>query len=408
MNSILRHAIAGILALLLAACGGSPDSTQRPNQLMSSVQTASAEVPDSAYEDVVQRMYVGYLGRPADPGGIAFWVAKYKAYGMPLSVGDISASYSSNATVRAFVDAYGTSEESKALYPGDNGAFVAAIYKNLFNREPDVAGKAYWVDALDRGIMTRPIAALYIMGGARSTDIVIIDKKVAVASMFTAALNTLQRRAAYEGMNAAGIAREMLAQVGLDTDISTFKYEDPIYTLLDIASSHKLAAYLGSWSAPCDWYSMDSIAVTALPDTADTAQIAIKTEYFATPTCEGPVVATMTMSAGLVAVHTGTASTSIVYSEGTAAVPATVDLMSITLPAHTTSVTGTAVTHTVINEEAQWCVDLGGGNSSCIQDMGLVPAQGPETGAMYVNGNKLYLLSPVGSIYYADETYTRK
>lgn len=407
MKTSIRVVLAGALGLLLVACGGSQESSERPPRTLSSIATSSTPIPVSAYHEVVQRVYVGYLGRPADAAGLEFWAARYQENGMPLSMAEISSSYAGNASIRGFVDAFGTSEESKVLYAGDNAAFVAAIYRNLFNRDPEPAGLAYWVDVLDRGIMTRAISALYIMSGARSTDIVIIDKKIEVARRFTLAMSSEVDQLAYSGYHATAIAREMLSRVGLDTDPATFDISGPIKTLQDQMNS-PFASYLGMWTAPCEWYSRESVTVSASPQSSDTAIIRPTTEYYATENCDGPVIATWAMSAGIVAVHNGKADTAIVFSEGSPSVPAVIDLISATLPAHTVSVTGSAVTQTVIDGEAQWCIALGGGNSTCITDPGSSPAQGPENGGLYVDGNQMHLLSPAGSIFYVDATYTRK
>ncbi len=215
MKTSFRFTLALALALLLAGCGGSNPAAEAP--VSASVSKRSGDAA-SVYHDVVQRIYVGYFGRPADPAGLAYWAESYRVHGMPLTVGEISAGYAGSATVRLFVDAFGTSVESQALYPGDNSAFVNAIYRNLYSREPDAGGKAFWVDVLDRGLMTRAVAALWIMSGAQSTDITIINNKVAVARAFTAALDTPAEQQSYAGMSASSVAREMLAAVGLATD----------------------------------------------------------------------------------------------------------------------------------------------------------------------------------------------
>lgn len=408
MKPIIRHLLCGSFALMLASCGGSQNPTERPNQLLAGVHTSAAEVSVGSYHDLIQRVYVAYFGRPADPGGIEFWASKYLQYGMPLTAGEVSATYFSNQKVREFVDAFGASSESAELYPGNNVTFVSAIYRNLFNREPDADGLAYWVDALDRGVMSRPIAALYIMDGARSTDITIVNNKVEVARRFTAALDTPAKRLGYEGMFSAAYVRSMLSTVGLNTDPVTFEIDDAIQTLQNRLSNHRLAAYLGTWMTPCEWHSRDIVTITESAGSETTAHIAPKTEYYATVNCEGPVIATESLSASIIAVHYGKVSSAIVFEEGTPSVPAVVDMISVSLPAYSMSVTGSAVTQTVNGGQAQWCIDYGDGSSTCVDDPGFTPAQGPENGGLYANGNKMYLLSPAGSIFYADAAYTRK
>lgn len=408
MKSTIRFVTTGALALLLSACGGSQESVERPTLTMSSVQAASIATPASAYNDVVQRVYVGYFGRPADPAGLEFWSAQYATHAMPLNMADISATYSSNAGVRAFVDAFGTSQESADLYPGDNAAFVSAIYRNLFNREPDAAGKAYWVDVLDRGIMTRAIAALYIMSGAQSSDATIIDKKIEIATKFSAALNTDARRLAYSGMTESAIARNMLSTVGLSTDTATFTGIADYIARIETPTSFKLAAYLGTWTSACDMHAIETIVVTQAPNSPDTAHITEKINFYATPNCEGEPIATMTASVPTVAQHTGTTSAAVELTDGGASVQATVDLVAVSIAAHTISVTGPNITHTVIDGQAQWCATLADGTTSCIMDFGLEDAEGPEDMALYTSANKLYLLTPGGSVFTLDNTFTRK
>ncbi|WP_182915706.1 DUF4214 domain-containing protein [Massilia cavernae] len=120
------------------------------------------------------------------------------------------------------VDSFGLSQESRDLYPGDNKVFLAAIYRNLFNRTPDAVGEAFWVAALDGGHITRGSAAISLMAGAQNEDRTLVDVKVKVASDFTTALNTPSRRAAYDGLAANAVVRQMLADVTLATDPGSF------------------------------------------------------------------------------------------------------------------------------------------------------------------------------------------
>ncbi len=222
MKTTFNRALACALPLLLAACGGAQDPISPTTVTLSSAKRSNADTTLTAYYDVVQRVYVGYYGRPADTAGLEYWAGQYKAFGMPLTMAEISSAYATNPTVKLFVDAFGTSAEASALYSGDNDAFVSAIYRNLFNTPGDSAGRAFWVNALNRGDMTRGIAALYIMSGAQSTDITSINKKIEIAKSFTSALNTEARRSAYAGDSSLALVRSMLQTVDANTDTATF------------------------------------------------------------------------------------------------------------------------------------------------------------------------------------------
>ncbi|MCU1369340.1 MAG: hypothetical protein JWO77_534 [Ilumatobacteraceae bacterium] len=88
----------------------------------------------------VTRLYYAYFVRTPDPGGLDYWVNKYKG-GMKLSA------ISSN---------FAASSEFKTKYGNlTNRAFVNKIYVNLFERTGDASGVNYWTGKLDRKESTR-------------------------------------------------------------------------------------------------------------------------------------------------------------------------------------------------------------------------------------------------------------
>jgi hypothetical protein len=175
------------------------------------------------YNSVVQQVYVGYFGRPADPGGLAYFAQLFLAANAPTNIGGMAQAYDTNAAVKSLIDSFASSTESAAQYPGDNNAFVLAIYNNLFNRVADAGGLAYWADLINRGLMTRSAAALSIMAGAQGTDTTIIANKTLVASNFTKALDTPAKAAAYSGLAANIGIRAMLGTVTDKTNVATFQ-----------------------------------------------------------------------------------------------------------------------------------------------------------------------------------------
>ncbi|MGZ8318519.1 MAG: DUF4214 domain-containing protein [Telluria sp.] len=224
MNKKFRSALPILAAAVVASCGGKGEQALAPVATSTASAIRSAEAPPAvaAYFDVLQMIYVGYFGRPADPAGLLFYANNYRSAKAPTGVTGMSDAYYSNAGVKALVDSFGTSAESAALYPGDDRAFVTAIYRNLFNREPDTAGLNFWAGNIASKAMTRANAALAIMGGAQSSDAVGITRKQQVASSFTTALNTDATAAAYSGMAANAVVRTMMGQVSSTTDVAGF------------------------------------------------------------------------------------------------------------------------------------------------------------------------------------------
>lgn len=212
-------------ALLLSGCGSGDRADTTPLTAASTSAGRAAEVgaTAAAYYDSMQKIYVAYFGRPADVGGLDFYANNYMKAGAPTDIAGIAKAYNTNAAVKALIDSFGTSDESQALYPGDNRTFITAIYNNLFNRAPDQAGLDFWANAIEKGFMTRPSAAVSIMAGALGNDGTGVLRKQQVASMFTSALDTEAKRAAYSGLEANVQVRTMLAGVSYSTDVEAFR-----------------------------------------------------------------------------------------------------------------------------------------------------------------------------------------
>ncbi|MES2183413.1 MAG: DUF4214 domain-containing protein [Pseudomonadota bacterium] len=141
----------------------------------------------------LQQLYLSYFGRPADPGGVLFYAF--------ASVDSVLATFSASA-------------ESQALYGSTFGTDqINAIYRNLFNRDAESAGSAYWTQLVQSGAITAAQAALTMLQSAGNDDQTAITNKLQVAAAFTAALDTSAKEAGYAGNLAALLARQFLAKV---------------------------------------------------------------------------------------------------------------------------------------------------------------------------------------------------
>lgn len=158
----------------------------------------------------VQKLYVAYFGRPADPNGMDHWSDALDANAIALA--DVSASFAA-------------SEEYRDTYAGlDNRAIVGEVYQNLFGRAGDEAGMAYWTDLMDRGIISIDDVVKDISEAANGTDSTAFNGKVAAASMFTSRVDDPNEIAAYAGDAANDIAMQFLATVtDLDSAVDAVK-----------------------------------------------------------------------------------------------------------------------------------------------------------------------------------------
>jgi phospholipase/lecithinase/hemolysin len=136
----------------------------------------------------IEATYVAFFGRAADAAGHAFWVNEF-------NIG--KATQSPTTLFSNIASSFGISNEAKALYPflvnpfnaTDDAihTFLNSVYVNLFNRQSDAPGLAYWTaqtKATLQGGQFVGSVLVDIMSGAQDTaaghDITTLMGKVAV------------------------------------------------------------------------------------------------------------------------------------------------------------------------------------------------------------------------------------
>jgi hypothetical protein len=172
------------------------------------------------------------------------------------------------------------------------------------------------------------------------------------------------------------------------------------------AQGNKLAAYVGTWNSDCNFHEIDNVTITSPSN--DTLTITTRTDYYAGVDCTGAILATETEGASLTARYVDTIDSSAVLTQGAAATALKVDRVYASTPQRTRSIVGTAVTHVVLNNQPQWCIDYGNGTQTCVRDDGTYPAQSGIAGGLSLQGNTFYELIPNGSLYVANGIYTKK
>jgi len=128
----------------------------------------------SAYSrDYVQKAYVAYYGRPADPPGQTYWATRMDAEGGSLN---------------AIIGAFGYSAEFNRRYGGlTNTQLVTRIYQQALGRDPDPAGLAYYVSELQAGRRTLQTITLDVLNGATTApDSTVVANKLGVAGFYSA------------------------------------------------------------------------------------------------------------------------------------------------------------------------------------------------------------------------------
>lgn len=141
----------------------------------------------------VQKLYLAYFGRPADPLGLGHWM-----------------SFNSAAAQAGFAG----SAEYADLYSGmTHEQRVQQVYQNLLGRAAEPSGLAYWVAELTSGRQTISTLVSSMQANAQGTDIETINNRVNYATAFTAQLDTSAEITGYNGTFAANAARVAIAPI---------------------------------------------------------------------------------------------------------------------------------------------------------------------------------------------------
>jgi hypothetical protein len=158
----------------------------------------------TTYYNDLQKLYVAYFNRPADPGGLVFWEGVVEK---------------ANGNTAAVSAEFAKSPEYKDAFAGQtNEQIVDTIYKNIFGHAADATGRAFYAAALTEKRITVDLVVKDIAGGAQGTDLTAFNNKVKAAEAFTTALDTDAEKAGYAGTDALKLAKEFIA--GVTTDAS--------------------------------------------------------------------------------------------------------------------------------------------------------------------------------------------
>ncbi len=151
------------------------------------------------YAEAVQKLYVAYINRPADPAGLAFWEVQLQGQ-------------AGNPAILA--NAFASSPEFLNLYAGlSNAELVNQVYLNLFGRSAEASGRDFWADLLNRRQLTIADVTTAVSKAAVGSDLIAYNAKVSAALLFTAALDTPLKTEAYASVDSVVLGRHYIASV---------------------------------------------------------------------------------------------------------------------------------------------------------------------------------------------------
>ena len=175
----------------------------------------------------VQRLYVAYFNRPADPVSLATYEAM-----LPTD------RLATQAELEEIANTYfSPSAEYTANYSGlSNAGIVNQLYLNIFGREAEPDGLIHWAGQLTSGAQTVASIALQLSTAHRAL-MPMSAARIAASVAFTAGLDTTAEITGFSGNAAASSARSWLATVG-----STEASKDAAIAGIDSAISSAVAA----------------------------------------------------------------------------------------------------------------------------------------------------------------------
>lgn len=157
--------------------GGTDSSVRLSGWNIDDIEVRAVADPVLAYYPDIQEVYIAYYGRSADPAGRRFWAEQLQQSGGNLD---------------AIIDAFGTSQEFLDEY-GDltNEQLIETVYRQMFCRAPEPAGRDFYLERLQSGAMTLPTITLDILNGAQNEDAQAVANKLVVADYFTEQVENL-------------------------------------------------------------------------------------------------------------------------------------------------------------------------------------------------------------------------
>ncbi|MCF8106521.1 MAG: DUF4214 domain-containing protein [Desulfohalobiaceae bacterium] len=130
---------------------------------------------------LVQRLYIGFYGRPADPKGQRYWAEQIDA---TMGLSRINDAFAVSREARDYV--YSNPGTHKI---NTNEELVNRVYHNLFSRDADNTGLQFYTDGLEDGVFTLQSIVLNVIDGARGKDFITLQNKVEAAEYFTSRIN---------------------------------------------------------------------------------------------------------------------------------------------------------------------------------------------------------------------------
>jgi hypothetical protein len=121
-------------------------------------------------QQLVAANYDAFFGRAPDAAGFNFWVGQFNAGqgGVATVLSNIASSFAVSSEAQAL---YPFLANPQGATPAQIAAFIDSVYDNLFNRQSDAAGVAYWTSQIQQTLASGGFVGTIlvdIMSGAQN------------------------------------------------------------------------------------------------------------------------------------------------------------------------------------------------------------------------------------------------
>lgn len=163
--------------------------------------------------DMVQKLYIGFYGRPADPDGQLFW-----AKGIYNGQGNLESIIKAFANSREYADRFGQLEIQDV---------VNNLYWQSFGRSAEQTGLNYWVSEVNKGNITLGELAYTLLQGSRNNDLKTVENKLIIAKKFSMLINDQGKE---YSSNQIDKGKQLLDNIKYDTDTRSINVQETINT----------------------------------------------------------------------------------------------------------------------------------------------------------------------------------
>jgi len=169
-----------------------------------------------------------------------------------------------------------------------------------------------------------------------------------------------------------------------------------------VSGGGNLDAYVGTWTSACASHAIDTAVIARAAGASNALTLAVTTNYYANTACTGDVIATQVWNAATTATYVGSVASSIMPGS----VSASIDKMTAQQPQRSVTLTGTFVSHKIIDGQPNWCIDYAGG-SVCVPDR-VYPAEPAPFDGLAIVGGELVEVKSNGVNYDTIERFTKR